>query len=76
MIRRVILVLSLKRLLSLAATWSTGMPQRYFGMIQALRRVDTNTCSVRLAMSTAMSTAELPSPTTRTRLPSYGLASR
>ena len=48
----------------------------YLGMTQALRRVERKVRRAVLQTSTAMSTAELPMPTTNTFLPAKGAAVR
>ena len=67
---------SLKRRMSRPRKRSVGMPPMYLGMIHALRRVERKVAAALLATSTAMSTAELPMPTTSTRLPANGSAVR
>ena len=49
---------------------SVGLPFRYLGRIQAPRRIARNVFSATRDASTAMSVAELPIPSTSTRLPS------
>ena len=55
---------------------SVGTPMMYLGISQAPRRVDRHTRLAERDRSTAMSTAELPMPTTSTRWPSKGAAVR
>ena len=50
--------------------WSVGMPKMYLGTTCAPRRIARNVRADTLDVSTAMSQAELPMPSTSTRLPS------
>src|SRR5206468_2820337 len=51
--------------------WSVRMPNRYLGRTCAPRRIARNVRSETLDVSTAISQAELPMPSTSTRLPMY-----
>ena len=63
---------AVKRAKGVFVSRSDGWPKRYFGMMCAPRRMARNVRSEMLDVSTAMSAAELPIPTTSTRRPAYG----
>ena len=48
--------------------WSSGLPNRYFGITHAPRRAARYVAAAEKLASTAMSIAELPIPSTTTRL--------
>jgi hypothetical protein len=58
------------------ASASNGLPSRNLGTTCAPRRIARNVRADTDAVSTAMSAAELPMPSTSTRLPRYGSGSR
>ena len=60
---------------ALVTNWSSGRPKTYLGTIQAPRRAARKTRSAVWVASTAMSIAELPMPSTTTRLPAKNVGS-